>query len=191
MSSYRVQPDQTAWLTIPPSFPWSDFADDLAWAAEVAQDRAAADAPAVIRTAIAESALVVARSTPPLSGVLERFWWLPSIGRVSVVANLSAAQLDEPFRAVPLEEFAQLGVGGMVQNVSAIEDSVFAEAVDCVLLVPVGERTIALKRLIGRSDGMLLYLDVFVDSGVALFEAEADIVALFASIQIQGDPVPS
>ncbi|UJP09172.1 hypothetical protein L2X99_12035 [Microbacterium sp. KUDC0406] len=54
-----------------------------------------------------------------------------------------------------------------------------------MLLIPLDEGTIALRRQIGRHDGMLLYVDVFVESGAQLYEAEQDITALFASIEVQ------
>ncbi|UJP09173.1 hypothetical protein L2X99_12040 [Microbacterium sp. KUDC0406] len=111
MTSYRARPDQTAWLTVPSEFPWNGFGDDVAWAAEVAQDRVVEEAPVAVRTAVAESALAIVRSTPPLPGVLERFWWLPSIGGVGVVAHLSAVQLEGALVSEPLDAFALAGAG--------------------------------------------------------------------------------
>lgn len=184
VSGYRVRPDQSAWLTLPLAFPWNDFVDDVSWAAEVADDRASADAPAAVRTAIAESALALVRAEPPLPGVRERFWWLPSIGGAVVVAHLTAVELDESLYEQPLESFVFLGAGGMVQNITEVEGTTFDTAVDSVLLVAVDDSTIALRRLLGRSARMLLMLDVFVDDGGALHEAQHDISALFAAIEV-------
>lgn len=185
VSGFRVRPDQEAWLTLPMTFPFNDLADDLAWAAEVAQDRAAEGAPAAVRTAIAESALALVRADPPLPGVQERFWWMPSIGRTAVVAHLTAVELDDSLSAEPLDSFAQLGVGGLVQVIAPIEGSPFEEALDCVLIIPLGEESIALRRQIGRQAGTLVLMDVFVEDGVALYVAEQDVSALFASIQLR------
>lgn len=185
VSGFRVRPDQDVWLTLPGGFPWNDFTDDLTWAAEVAQDRAAQDAPVAVRTAIAENALALVRADPPLPGVQERFWWLPSIGRAAVVAHVTAVELDDSLRAEPLESFAQVGVGGLVQTIRAVEGSAFDEAIDCVLVIPLGEESIALRRQIGRRVGTLVLLDVFVEDGLALYDAEQDVSALFASVQLR------
>ncbi|GAA1205332.1 hypothetical protein GCM10009587_02890 [Microbacterium maritypicum] len=184
VSRYRVRPDQTAWLTLPLVFPWRDFVDDVSWAAEVAGDRALAEAPAAVRTAIAESALTLVRAEPPLPGVQERFWWLPSIGGAVVVAHLTAVELDESLCEQPLESLVFLGAGGMVQNITEVEGSAFDTALDCVLLVAVEDSTIALRRLLGRTARTLLMLDVFVDDGGALHEAQHDISSLFTSIEV-------
>lgn len=184
VTGYRVLPDQAAWLTLPLEFPWKDFVDDVSWAAEVADDRAVAEAPAAVRTAIAESALTLVRAEPPLPGVQERFWWLPSIGGSVVVAHLTAVELDESLGAQPLESFVFLGAGGMIQNITEVEGTAFDTALDCVLLVSVDDTTIALRRLLGRTAQMLLMLDVFVDDGGVLHEAQHDISALFTSIEV-------
>lgn len=184
MTQYGVRPDYRAWLPLPDTFPWNDFSSDVEWATAVAHDRAQEDAPAAVRTAIAESALEIVRATPPLPGVSERYWWMPSIGRPAVVAHVTAVELDAPRREHPLDSFAMLGAGGMVQTLTAIVETAFDEALDCVLLIPAGEHTVALRRQLGRHADLLLFIDVFVNDGVALYEAELDISALFSSIEL-------
>ncbi|MFS2243106.1 hypothetical protein [Microbacterium sp. OR16] len=73
----------------------------------------------------------------------------------------------------------------LVQGIAPIEGSTFEEALDCVLIIPLGEESIALRRQIGRRAGTLVLMDVFVEDGVALYQAEQDISALFASVQLR------
>ncbi|MDF2510109.1 MAG: hypothetical protein K0Q52_3968 [Microbacterium sp.] len=73
----------------------------------------------------------------------------------------------------------------MVQNIVEVEGTSFDAAIDGVLLVTFDDSTIALRRLLGRSARTLVIVDVFVDDGVALHEAEHDISALFAAIEVR------
>ncbi|GAA5035304.1 hypothetical protein ACFQRL_00670 [Microbacterium fluvii] len=182
---YSIELDHRLWMPVPLSFPWNDYESPERWAADIAHDLLQGlGAPPEVQQALEDTALHHALVAPPLPEAIERFWRRPEAGAPDRLVHLYALETDA-FAAEELVEISRVGIGGLVQTVTVLEETGFDVALRVVLLLEVGESPIAVVRLIGTGGGGALMLEqIDADLG-AVAALEPDLEALLRSIRVR------
>ena len=139
----------------------------------------------MVRAELERSAVVMATVAPPLPGPLERFWHLPVTGGPDRLVHLYAAP-TEATAAEDLSQLARAGLGGVVQNVTVLEDTAFDIAMRALVVAPIADREIAVLRVLGLAGGLVFVVELIEEDSLALEEMEPAVEALFRSIRLRG-----
>jgi len=183
---YTIELDHSVWIPVPLQFPWNDHADAAAWAAELSHDLLhGMGAPDEVRDALERSAVAMAAVDPPLPGPLERFWHLPAQGGPERLVHLYVTE-TEATTAEQLVFLARAGLGGLVQNVVVLEDTPFDVAMRVLVLAPLGDRDIAVVRVLGLAAGFVFVVELIEEDPVALEIMEPVVESLFRAIRLRG-----